>query len=215
LSRSSFSACPSRAAAIWLSIALAACTFPDVAFETDAPVDVVMASTEVDGATTDPSSGARLDEGGSHEAPNDANHGQGGSTGSSGGSSGSSGGSSGSSGGSSGSSGGSSGSSAGSSGSSGGSSGSSSGSSGGGGQDATVDGSVNCSCSSSQMYPTNVDCAAIQVTLVNLGVACKGTKGFVGSGPGCGKSGTFVTCNADLVGLVCTQTTSTVVQQCL
>jgi hypothetical protein len=212
LSRSSFPACPSRAAAIGLSIALAACTFPDVAFkETDAPVDVAMASAEVDGAPTDPSSGARLEEGGSDEAPNDANRAQAGSSGSSGGSSGSSGGSSGSSSGSSGSSGGSSGSSGGSSGSSGGSSGSS----GEGGQDATVDGSVNCSCNSSQMYPTNVDCAAIQVTLVNLGVACKGTKGFVGSGPGCGKSGTFVTCNADLVGLVCAETTSTAVQQCL
>jgi hypothetical protein len=52
------------------------------------------------------------------------------------------------------------------------------------------------------------------VTALNLGLLCNQTAGFVGSDPGCGKSGTFITCSADLTSLVCSSTSSTVVQQC-
>ncbi len=73
-------------------------------------------------------------------------------------------------------------------------------------------GGVSCNCSANKFYPANVSCGAIAVT--NLGVLCNQTSGFVGNDPGCGNSGTFVTCSADLTLLVCSATTSTVVQQC-
>jgi hypothetical protein len=52
------------------------------------------------------------------------------------------------------------------------------------------------------------------VTVLNAGVVCNQTSGFVGADPGCGNPGTFVTCVADLILLLCSGTTSTVVQQC-
>ena len=51
------------------------------------------------------------------------------------------------------------------------------------------------------------------MTVLNLGLLCNQTSGFVGD-PGCGNSGAFITCSADSTSLVCSATTSTVVQQC-
>jgi hypothetical protein len=74
------------------------------------------------------------------------------------------------------------------------------------------DSGVDCLCDAGQLYPSNVDCSALK--LVNLGVLCSDTAGFVGSDPGCGHAGAFVTCAAGL-GLACMRgTTSVVTQQC-
>jgi hypothetical protein len=75
------------------------------------------------------------------------------------------------------------------------------------------DGGVDCSCDASQMYPANVDCSP--VTVAHLGILCSQASGFVGSDPGCGKSGIFVMCTPGLAGLACAEgTMSTVMQQC-
>jgi len=225
--------------AAWGLLAGFACGFPDVTFSESAPeggatssdarslvdpgvgVGAGQGSSSNASGASDPASasgdGEALNVGGPL-GPSDASGGAGASsgTGADGASrssaSGSSSGGSGSSSGSSGSSSGGSGSSSGSSGSSsGGSSGSSGSSSGGSGSSS---GGVNCNCSPSQLYPANVSCGAITVTLLNTGLVCNQTSGFLGNDPGCGHSGTFVTCSADLGLLLCSPTTSTVVQQC-
>ncbi len=108
----------------------------------------------------------------------------------------------------------SSGGSASSSGSSSGSSGGSGGGSGSSGSGSGSGGAMNCNCSSDHLYPANVSCGGVAVTALNLGLLCNQTSGFVGSDPGCGNPGTFITCSANLTSLVCSSKTSTVVQQC-